>query len=263
MRRESLGDPSLANEAHLRVVLRQSPNWGREAQSREQMDHFDALIGRAPGTTASLKACWNEVMPVCFDECRAALKAIAAETLAAMEATVFEPIEAFMPPFEGPSWYTFTDDDDWFAPNLASHLAGLDAKAAVWTSVRFDGTVLWRANDGFCYTNNYAVRGSFLDPEHFQHATQHMWAQPLLQAHPEAPALLETPLSVTNKHPCSFVTLERTGGERQAMLDLLAPYCAFLDQSDAGRTKMAADVAWALPAMIATSELFCALRDRL
>lgn len=247
------------------VVLRQSPDWHALA-SGEHHDTaaFDRFIGRPVGTTAELIAFWNATFPVGFYEARASMKDVTLDNLHRMAGVAVLPLEQFRPPYDGQALYAFTDDDDWFAPDLADALLGSSAgvsDAAVWTSVRFDGGFLTRPNDGFCYTNTYCVHGGFLaggDAERGAAAVQHMSAQVLLHEPGVFLARLDRPLSVTHKHPCSTLTLERARREG-GLLDLLGAYRRYQAKSSGERRAEAGSVAWALPYTDRVSALFASL----
>jgi hypothetical protein len=245
------------------IILRQSPDWtALTAGARHDADDFDRLIGRPPGSTSDLMALWNEWSPVGFYEVRARIKQITLANLAQVREARLSSFAALEPPFDPEALYLFTDDDDWFAPHLATTLLdrGLRVDGCVWTSVRFDGTVLRRAADSFCYTNNYAIHGGFLAaaPERARQVAQHTWADEALRQPGVVKETLDLPLSITNKHPCSRVTLERIKAEGQSLADAIERYRGFL-AADPGSLD-ALGIAWALEPMSDVSRFFVRLQ---
>src|SRR5690606_22479659 len=118
-------------------------------------------------------------------------------------------------PYGSRSTYTFSDDDDWLSPELAavrSQSAPAGHDACVWKGCTLGGPksehplFFWGLN-GRCMTNNYAVSGRWMNsPERFQRACKHSLAEHTL---PELDAcLVDAWLSMTNKAPCSSVSLE-------------------------------------------------------
>lgn len=246
------------------IVVRQSPNWLGLAQSGHDTASFDALIYEPPGTTAALIRFWNETMPVSFYAARAAMKEIAAENLAMVAGARIQSIDQFRPPFERDALYTFIDDDDWFAPDLAERLLSSEAAIAdgtAWQWVRFtDGNILAREYYETCHTNNYAVHGSFLaERDDFSLACQHFTAQRLLYRDGVNIFPINAPLSITNKHPCSFLGLKSRKFDQRSLRTRVGSYRKFLTSTQEQQNIMARDVAWALPYMQKTSVFFSSL----
>jgi hypothetical protein len=154
----------------------------------------------------------------------------------------------------------FTDDDDWIGPEIGKALrrSPLTADATVWRSARFDGSLTVRDPDGFCFTNNYALRGSFLirSGEEWRLSRQHMDAQDLVHRPGASLRVVDQVLSVTNKHPCSFTTLERAKREGRSVLTLLQPYRDYLHRK---RPCDTSPVAWAAPYMDETADWFAGM----
>lgn len=181
------------------------------------------------------------------------MKEMTRRNLSSVKGAQRVPISAFQPPFDHRAIYAFIDDDDWFSPNLAEALLGSrDAlkDGVIWRSSRFDGQLSVREHDGFCYTNNYAVTGRLLaaDAEAAPAVCQHLGTQAKLHRSHMQVWIPGLTLSVTNKHPCSTMSLKRAMHDRMPLHQLVQNYSDFLS------TPLQAQVvdeglAWALPLM--------------
>jgi hypothetical protein len=191
------------------VVQRQSPDWSNIDQSYwDGLENFEKLIGWPSGTIRPLIDLWNSTMSVSFFDIRQRMKEISQANLARVQTVTCIDLPRYRAEIDPQALYVFTDDDDWFAPDLAPRLGQIDSKAdgIVWRSVRYDGDLEVRPLDGFCYTNNYAVWGRVLArrPELVRIVEQHTSAAEALDL-----SAVDIRLSITNKHPCSMVRLRK------------------------------------------------------
>jgi hypothetical protein len=257
-----MGERNRSPATRLVIVVRQSPDWGSIA--RGVMEHdavgFDLLTGRPPGTTRRLIELWDETNDSFF-KVRARTKEIAERTWHNVAGAEVLPISRFVGPFDDRALYTFTDDDDWFAPQLATRLLSSECdtrSATIWRSGRFDGDVITRPNNGFCYTNNYAFHGSHLNEVDPSRVVQHMDANEVIAKAPDPAILIDDVLSITSKHPCSFTAIELAYKERRALAEQVMRY-----RDIAPALSVAAQtLAWAVEPMTATAELFMAAGKR-
>jgi hypothetical protein len=200
------------------VVRRQSPDWSNiDARYWADLADFEQMMGRPPGSIRRLIVAWNDALNVSFFEVRRCMKAITETNFARTKGVLFVDLAQYRASVDPNALYTFSDDDDWFAPELATCLRRIktDADGIVWRSVRYAGDLEKRPLDGFCYTNNYAIFGRALArrPDLVNKVEQH--GGPLTLARAGALRLYQADLtiSVTNKHPCSTVWLERAEPE--------------------------------------------------
>ncbi len=181
------------------IVVRQSPNWSLGFDPSE----FERLTRRPPGSVADLVRLWDETFRVSFSEIRQHMKDIARDSLLAVGVRILD-FAAYLDHSPQPSaFYLFTDDDDWFAPNIIERLRGQERQQLmIWGSVRFRGSFEFREIEKFCYTNNYAVRGRLI-PEKARRLKLlgHGSASKLASRH--RVTIVPEYLSVTNKHPAS------------------------------------------------------------
>jgi hypothetical protein len=207
------------------IVERQTVDWST-AEPREAARTFaEAVYGDAEGTqyqlTLELMELWRSAFSTSFASCRHFLRQLAHENWAQVagcaaihhqdgygevSASVFGRRDA---------WLLFTDDDDWYAPDIVSRLQGAtpDADVAIWPRSRFDGEVVTNPvapEPLLCYTNNYAVRGSASRKgEPVLPVMQHFEADRRVKAGEWSWKPLPDSLSVTNKSPCSRNYLEK------------------------------------------------------
>ncbi len=119
------------------LVVRQSPDWAGLAHDHRAGQAIDPArylpprhVPDFPADIPTLIGRWNAVSPVDFFTCRVRLKAIAEATLVATGARILAWHEAARVAPEGAAALFFTDDDDWFAPDLADRLGRVPAEGA-------------------------------------------------------------------------------------------------------------------------------------
>ena len=201
------------------VVERQSPPWSTLDDSYfDEMRRFARMIGRPENMMVDYVRLWDATFPLTFFQVRARLKDIAVESRRRMRGVERIDLEAAATIEADNGWLLFTDDDDWFAPDIAGQLQRHSRRGddvVIWRSLVLRAGFERRAEDSFCYTNNYAVRGRYARThrQDFARIAQHWLAQDTITR--EAPPLryIDLPLSITNRHPASTVELERGLGD--------------------------------------------------
>jgi hypothetical protein len=216
--------------------MRQSPDWAALAEgSVYDYTGFDKLAGSPPGSTEALVAWWDASFPISFHRTRLRMKEIAGENIARVRDASVVDIDDFDPPFDDKALYVFTDDDDWFSPDLVARLLGSPAARAdgsVWISSIFQGgEVAAREHKLLCYTNNYAIHGAFMNKyETFLYqrpvvrVAQHVGANRVLNKPESKPFLLPEPLSITNKHPATYSRMAQARDNGISLACLLDSY---------------------------------------
>jgi len=246
------------------IVLRQSPNWGRLTPAYlDETEPIDRALRRPPGFTRSFIELWDATFRTTFFEVRKALKDITLRSFAAVR-------DADVVPFtEVGDWppaplVLFSDDDDWFAPDVVEKVASFSRKLG---GVTWDSTVLYRGmlvrrSDAYCYTNNYAVTERVRLPGPWtERVLPHGKAEVTFRRRGFRAGHLPLPLSVANNHPASAqqirVVLDRRPG-RDGLIEEVEAFreSAALAGSPAG------DLAWAAEPVAAAVELFGGLALR-
>lgn len=156
---------------------------------------------------------WNRHFRVEFREFRHELKVIALDTFAATGAEVVQTL----PRLADDDLVAPTDDDDWFPPDLFSHLSG-SPDGYKWGSIRigpvtnnpgeppYSSVYHLRPIDHQIYTNSYAVTGRTIRRLSLKAVFDHFNAEKRTRSIWRAswkPATVHAHLSVANKHPCS------------------------------------------------------------
>jgi hypothetical protein len=179
---------------------------------REHSREFCRSIGRPLDQMNDIVDLWDSTFGITYFGIREQMKQIAKRHLKSIKGAEIVDLADFRP--DGAGAICFVDDDDWFAPDLAEHLA---------CRGRFDGFVWTHIAAGFltsplqrwlpgesellCYTNNYAVSAEYARQNGIAHITEHWQADPIFRSL-RIDKILH-PLSVANKHPGSVVFLER------------------------------------------------------
>ena len=235
------------------IVLRQSPDWAALADGADyDYRQFDELVQMPPGTTASLVAWWDSSFPIGLFRTRLRMKEIAGESITRVRDASIIDIADFAPPFDDKALYAFTDDDDWFAPDLAARLLNSPAARAdgsVWVSSVFSGgSVKAREHTLLCFTNNYAMHGAFMNRyKSFRYGrpvarvAQHVGANRVLRKPEARPVLLAESFSVTNKHPATYTIMAQARDGGIAPSALLESYRRPVELSDIDWSEHAAE----------------------
>lgn len=186
------------------IIERQSPDWGSP--------HFDAdkaatlLANRLYGPsvegfkyaayTRELHALWESCFSTSLALCRNFLKELAHENWRQVKnchAIFSEPQHRVVSEtiFGGSGWILFTDDDDWFSPEIFARIEDISqnpSNCVIWNRVRFDGHMTitpitpTAKSPLFAYTNNYAVRAdTFSAGSQVASVMQHGFANGMIQ----------------------------------------------------------------------------------
>lgn len=211
------------------IIERQSPDWGSSgydaAQAATLMAGYmqEDTGGRLEWAThtRNLHALWESCFTTPFSSCRRFLKDLAHQSWQgvrdcnvlfseAQHQAVSDSV------FGGHGWVLFTDDDDWYAPDVFVRVEEMMAQkpscCMVWNRVRFDGNVavtpIEPAADHplWVYTNNYAVRANAIARgTRVGSVMRHQFTNRMVEARKwDAFLAPNTTISVTNKSPCSW-----------------------------------------------------------
>jgi hypothetical protein len=254
----------------IHIVLRQSPDWGSINLNdfRKQSREFCILMGRPPEQVNKSVDLWNKTFNHSFFEVRQKIKNLTLANLSSIENSIIlnGKSEAIPSNFEE-GFYIFIDDDDWLHPkidNLLSNAAhNQQTKGFIWGSVSF-GTlntkiILLRKNNGFCYTNNYAISGSFLkyDTKNYFSVYQHGDANKVLEQH--GAMIINEYWSITNKNPTSTVYLEKVLEQDYSSTNLIHAISDYLERYKQIESEIDLSLQWARPLMDGMEKIFLEL----
>lgn len=216
------------------IIERQSPDWNspdfdadKAATLLATRFYGNSAEGiRHAAYTRELYALWDCCFSIPLSHCRNFLKELAHQNWRQVKncqrlfhEAGYQEISKTI--FGKYGWILFTDDDDWFSPDVFTHIERLisqeTAICVLWNRVRFDGqltvTPLSPTTDFplYAYTNNYAVRSdTFQTGSDVPSVMQHGFANSMIEAKLWhvffAPGAT---LSVTNKSPCSWNYLDQ------------------------------------------------------
>lgn len=212
------------------IVQRQSLDWSSPSYSDQNAaENFayatvpnqdPARVKRSVDLTLSLIDFWNSTFDISFSNCRSKVKEIAHQSWQSVEdcdGIYYDYCDTdFHSKFLGnPECALFTDDDDWYAPDIFWKLRGIEnANAWVWRRTRFDGEFLLTeiGDPLIAFTNNYAFRGSlFSKDSKIEDIIQHGFANRNFVSNEfDYVAMSNSFLSMTNKIPCSHNMLRHT-----------------------------------------------------
>lgn len=214
-----MGPGMMISKAVTVIVRRQSPDWSNTNDAFWlQLAEFERFMGRPPGGIRDLIELWNRTFSESFFNIRNKMKIMTDANLNRVSKAKIIDLDRYRANIRAGSEsrheiYAFTDDDDWFSPELACIGSAIneDCDGIVWRSAKFDGSLQVRAMDGYCYTNNYAIFGRALisRPDLLMEVEQHGGASRLATTGVLRLKRIDKILSITNKHPCSTVALER------------------------------------------------------
>lgn len=219
------------------IVLRQSPDWPTQTYADlEKTREFCRMIGRREDLIIDLVGLWDRTLAISFFAARQIMKEISLENFRAVSGAAFARLDEVRALLKRDAFFLFTDDDDWYHPDVALALQEIDPRkcaAAHWDSVVFSrGCTVLR--DGMFWSNNYAVSGNYLlqREQNLDIVSQHFRADGAFRArvgalqrragyrtllqHLFVPGYriirhIDGCLSVENKHPASTVVLEQLG----------------------------------------------------
>lgn len=220
------------------IVLRQSPEWATQTYADlEKTRDFCRLIGWPENFIIDRVMLWDRTFRTGYFAVRQVLKEISLENFRSVGGANLVFLEQARKAFDPDAFYLFTDDDDWYRPDIGrvlSELAPRACEAIVWHFGRLRGGLTPRQPDAF-YTNNYAVSGTMLAQKRgnlekvYQHYKAHetfFGKTPTTMARRIGYASLvrrfmitgfcpiirlSEYLSMSNKHPASTVVLKSLG----------------------------------------------------
>lgn len=235
---------------HAVIMLRQSPDWRKlDYRYLDSLSPFERQAGLPIGFVRRLVVLWDQAFRIPYFQVRHHLKDLTMRNLASVEDAVLYSIEESGCAVPSARLYLFTDDDDWFSPDIVARLVVQDApgvEGMIWQSVRLAGTIDVR-QVRHCFTNNYCVTSDFIgtrEPEsRLQSVLQHFDANKLLLDIGFKGVFLEWPLSIANKHPCSPARLFNEYGKELTVDILRKDAERFVSGISSG--KLPEETAWA------------------
>ncbi len=233
------------------IILRQSPDWATQTYADlDKTRSFCKIIGRPENYIIDRVLLWDKTFKFSFFTARQIIKDISIENFRNVEGATLVPLADISSVLDRKAFYLFTDDDDWYHPQVARHSAKIDPRACdaiLWKSaVVGDGLKLQEEHDTHTghspiyidfNTNGYAVSGEVLlqKPGNLERVTQHFEAQAAFIRKSYASvirhigyaslyrrltvrnyrSIVRIPeyLSITNKHAASTFTLTSVGDE--------------------------------------------------
>lgn len=219
------------------IVLRQSPDWKSQTYADlEKTREFCLRIGRPETLIIDRVKLWDRTLAVSFFETRQAMKEISLENFRSVSGASLTGLSDAGRLLRPDAFYLFTDDDDWYHPDIAQTLQQFNPRkraAIQWNPAVISNGIEY-IDAGMFWSNNYAVTGSYLlqRKENLDLVCQHYRADGAFRARLSAthrrmgyPALLhrlfhpgyrvwehlDAYLSIENKHPASTVILENMG----------------------------------------------------
>lgn len=200
------------------IILRQSPDWGNlDYDHFSGLSDFEKMVRLPIGFVESVIRTWDKTFPVSYFQVRQRMKDITLANMAQVSRANLVTLQEAKNDLPKADVYLFTDDDDWFAPDIITSIKAIDGieklQGIAWRTARFGGDI--RVKDQvYCFTNNYAVTAAFFEQHGAgaignvdQHGkANHVFFNTGIPNH-----FLQTPLSIANKHPCSPSTLNNNG----------------------------------------------------
>lgn len=259
------------------IVERQSADWGSQAFNATEASAVIArsLRGGMPDElefgayTLTLHALWDRCFAISFASCRLFLKEVAHETWqkvngcdAIFSEQEHEIVSASV--FGGSGWVLFTDDDDWYSPEvferIADAFAPSSAHCILWNRMRFNGAMSTTPivpTDQFplwVYTNNYSVRANlFAARTSVSGVMQHGLANQMVEQKTwEISVLPYAGLSVTNKSPCSWNSLNQAATSQEPAKHLVG----LVEKYAYSSFELAVGSRWAIPYVRACQTYF-------
>jgi hypothetical protein len=200
------------------VVRRRSPDWTRIDQAYwDDLITFERSIGRPEGSVRTLIETWNAAMGASFFQVRQKMKQITNANLRRLRGAKVIDVAEYRKGIDPEALYVFTDDDDWFAPNLGGRAAnGRDrpardrlALAEVLGDARSPEARRLRLHQQLRRVRPGAGR----QPAWVTPVEEHFNLMVLVDAGEVRLETVEMSLAITNKHPCSTVTLEKAAAQ--------------------------------------------------
>ena len=198
------------------ICWRASPDW--LSFDIESSRDFCRRVGLDENTVVDFVSIWDRVLHVSFREFRATLKDIAFENFRSVaNAKLISHIDLKDIPLNASDSIAFTDDDDWYAPNLFEVPA--NDHGARWASVRLGASfdpgqqhvatanlLTLRSVDQVIYTNNYIVTGQVIANAGLEAVLEHWSAQGAQDKGVYRPLGSDGYWSCANKNPASALS---------------------------------------------------------
>ena len=115
------------------IVRRQSPDWANiDDTFWNQLANFERFMGRPPGGIRDLIELWNHTFSESFFAIRQKMKILTDANLRRVSGTKIIALDEYRAIAATSATvgaiYAFTDDDDWFSPDLAGIVSLSDKK---------------------------------------------------------------------------------------------------------------------------------------
>ncbi len=231
------------------VVVRQSPDWANiDVEAfKEQSRQFCKTIGRPLDQVNELMVLWDSTFSISFFQVRQRMKEIAQANLKRIKNCRIHQMSEFnVRDFANQDLFCFVDDDDWFTPDIFTALEAVDESNIEGFRWRHsvvgnkDGEAfILRAVSPVVYTNNYAVKGSYLKSKagNLQAVLQHFDANEAFKKMKIVE--IDSYLSTTNKHPASTIFLESNLGDKRTqenLVNIVNQYCEAVCRIDSANS---------------------------
>jgi len=248
------------------IVQRQTLDWQHmdEAAYQTASIPFCRLWERPDDYMVDIVRLWNNTFAISYFETRHRLKQLATEHNQCIGGTRFIAYEHYRNvPLGNGYAYVFIDDDDWLSPQLASALAATDLyqhDAGIWKgctlgSPKSEHPLFFWGLNGRCMTNNYVVTSRWIQSaETLQQACKHSEAEKTVPALDTL--LIDEWLSITNKAPCSSVSLENSLQNKRDPDTLANIIHRFNERMQTIPQQDFERAAWAWPLFESTRQLF-------
>lgn len=197
------------------IVLRESPDW--RSFDVDLSREFCRRAGIMETAIIDFVAIWDRTMKVDYRLFRHRVKEIALSNFSAvLNAKLISHHELRGMSIDANDRIAFTDDDDWFAPDLFD--IPINEYGAYWGSLRLgrafgssiekgrNGLLTFRPIDRIIYTNNYIVSGKALSELGFDALFGHSEAQKALTEKKFRPLKCNRYVSCANKTPASALS---------------------------------------------------------
>lgn len=234
-------------------LIRQSPNWGALANDYEAGRAIDVRrfkpcrdIPGFPQRIEYLISSWNRLFGLNFFRCRQILKEIALNTVRCIPGSRVVAQQNY--PLLAEEIATsralifYMDDDDWFAPDMRTRVAGIDlgmAHIAVFPLVRLERATYTFVRPGepvataigscrnfdFRFqTNNYGIRADRVPRWHIPYLSDHVEGSVYADRQRLTDVYFDRIISATSKTPCSASSLPGLFEKPDQAIELIRQY---------------------------------------
>jgi hypothetical protein len=237
---------------HVILALRMAPDWAGFARDHaagiaiDPARYIPTHNPRFPGNVPAMIQRWDRLSAVPFFACRERLRAIAAGTLARVRGVTFTQWSGVPDLLAGlngaPFLLFYHDDDDWFDPQMADALRGLDTET--FDAVLFPMPVLAKhvrtftrggrpsaVAVGHCvqfehryHTNNYGLTRRAVAAGGLEQLMEHTGASETARALRFTDLYIDRIISATSKTPCSASRLGHNPGHKDAFRTYVQAY---------------------------------------